>query len=181
MYQPVELNVPEKYHEKIKDAVSKDKAISIRINIEQAGKDIILLTKGQIGKIQVARAMGKKNMSLRMSRKQVQKNLSHEGGFLGLLIGLITSILAAAASGAVAGAAEKAVKGGDGLYLWKHGHGARIQFVKGNGLYFTPYDGPSEGNGLCLKHEGKVYRGQGLIFGPKSPYKNTFLEQMIVN
>ena len=183
MYQPVELNVPEKYHEQIKEAVSKDKAFSIRINIQQEGKDIILLTKGQIGKIQVARAMGKKNMSLRMSRRQVQKNLSHEGGFLGMLAAFIASLITAAATGAVSGAVDKAVSGkgidGDGLYLWKHGHGAKIQFVKGNGLYFTPHDGPAEGNGLCLKHEGKVYRGKGLIFGPKSPYKNTFLESIV--
>ena len=76
----------------------------------------------------------------RLSRKQVQVNLKHEGGFLGMLASLAARILptlhGGLATGLVSGAVEKAVSG-SGLYLQKKGSGnnaARIHLVKGNGF-----------------------------------------------
>ena len=76
----------------------------------------------------------------------------------------------------MSGAGEKAVSG-SGLYLQKRGNGnnaARIQVVRGNGLYLTPHPPVVvDGHGLYLKGEDhRVYGGEGLILGPNSPFKN---------
>ena len=77
--------------------------------------------------------------------------------------------------GLVSVAVEKAVTG-SGLYLQKRGSGdnaARIQVVKGNGLYLTPHPPVVvNGHGLFLKGgDDRVYRGEGLVLGPNSPFK----------
>ena len=59
---------------------------------------------------------------IRMSRKQVQMNVSHTGGFLGLLAGLaakaLPMLIKGVATGLASGAVNKAISGsGDGLYF----------------------------------------------------------------
>ena len=68
--------------------------------------------------------IGKKSVTLRLSRKQVQVNIKHEGGFLGMLAALaaraLPSLLGGLATGLVSGAVEKAItSSGSGLYLHK--------------------------------------------------------------
>ena len=62
---------------------------------------------------------------IRFSKRQVQENVQHKGGFLGMIAGLaakaIPSLLGGLATGLVSGAVERAM-GGDGLYLHKSGH-----------------------------------------------------------
>ena len=50
MYQAVKVNVPEKIHQKLKNLITKDRAIPIKINLQE-GDDLLLLTPGQIIKI----------------------------------------------------------------------------------------------------------------------------------
>ena len=176
MYSPVKLNVPEKFHEKIKTGLSRDKPVSIKTRLEGEGNETVLLTRGQIAKIERAKLIGKKTISIRLSRKQVRVNIKHEGGFLGMLAGLaariLPSLLTGLATGAVSGAVEKAISG-NGLFLTKRGHGcARIQLVKGNGLYLTHHSDNVDGEGIFLRHDDKIYRGEGLLLGPNSPFKN---------
>ena len=150
---------------------------NIQDKSDGGGEHTVLLTRGQIAKIERARLIGKKHITIRLSRKQVQANIKHEGGFLGMLAGLaarvLPTLLTGLASGLVSGAVEKAVAG-SGLYLHKEGHGcAKVQVVKGGGLYLTPHPHIGvRGNGLFLKHGDQVYSGDGLLLGPSSPFKN---------
>ena len=194
LYQPIKVNVPERIHERLKLAIAEEnkKPISIKVKLDDGDesdrKHTLLLTRGQIEKLERARLIGKKNVTVRMSCKQVQANLKHEGGFLGMLAGLaarfLPTLLAGLATGLVSGAVEKAVSG-SGLYLQKRGSGnnaARIQVVKGNGLYLIPHPPVVvDGHGLFLKGaDHRVYGGEGLILGPNSPFKNIPLLGLIL-
>ena len=195
LYKPIKVNVPETIHEKLKLAIAQEnrKTISIKIKLndgsgESDRKHTLLLTRGQIEKLERARLIGKKSTTVRLSRKQVQVNLKHEGGFLGMLAALaarvLPTLLGGLATGLISGAVEKAVSG-SGLYLQKRGHGnnaARIQVVRGNGLYLTPHPPiVVDGHGLFLKSaDHRVYSGEGLILGPNSPFKNIPLLGLIL-
>ena len=174
LYTPTKVDVPSSFHEKIKKALEDEtkKSVSIKVGLSGEGQDTLLLTRGQIAKLERARILGKrKRMTIRMSRSQVQKNLKHEGGFLGMLIAALSaaipSIISAAtaaapavaasvATGAISGAISHLVSG-DGLFLQKHGLTAKIQAVHGGGLYLAPHPTVEEGDGLFLRHEGKTY------------------------
>ena len=186
LYKPVKVNVPEAVHDRLKFSIANGnkKPISIKVKLdagdESARKHTLLLTRGQIDKLERARLIGKKCATVRLSRMQVQANLKHEGGFLAMLASLaariLPTLLGGLATGLVSGAVEKAVSG-SGLYLQKRGHGnnaARIQVVKGNGIYLTPHPPiVVDGHGIFLKGEDdRVYSGEGLILGPNSPFKN---------
>ena len=160
LYNPVKIDVPSRFHENIKKALhEKRKNVSVKINLTGSGNDTLLLTSGQISKMERARILGKKTMTIRMSRNQVQKNIKYEGGFLGMLIAalaaLLPSIISAApavlgtvVTGAIAGAVEKAVAG-SGLYFRKNGIFAKVQPVLGGGLFLSPHpDVEEEGDGF---------------------------------
>ena len=170
--------VPEKWHEKLKTLVVKDKILPIKLTLED-GDDTLLLTKGQIIKMGEAKRAGKKDILLRFSRKQVHANLHHEGGFLAGLAGLATkllpTLLGSLATGVIGGLAERAIsKSGTGLYLTKRGRGcAEINLVEGGGLYLSPlFDPEDDYDGLFINHEGETYKGSGLILGKNSPFKD---------
>lgn len=176
MYTPTKVVVPEKTHEKLAKAVQAGIPTSVRIELhsDQSPEQTLLLTAGQLIKIERAIVLGKRFISLRMSRKQLQANMKHEGGFLGMLAGLaarlLPSLLTGLATGAVSGAVEKAI-GGDGLYFSRKGQCAEVHPVEGGGLYLSPYYDKAEGQGLYLKHDHTIY-GQGLLLGKDSPFKN---------
>ena len=192
LYKPFKLNVPETVHDNLKIAVAAGdaKPISVKVKLDSGEQQhTLLLTRGQIEKLERARMIGKKRATVRLSRKQVQANVKYEGGFLGMLAALaarvLPSLLGGLATGLVSGAVEKAItSSGKGLYLQKKGCTARIQFVKGNGLYLSPHPhivDPIDGNGLYFKGDGnQVYEGEGLILGPNSPFKNIPLLGLIL-
>ena len=170
MYTPVKVDVPSKFHDKIKKMVEQNKKmISVPVSSE-IGNDTLLLTSGQITKLERARLMGKKKIIIRMSSYQAKQNLKHEGGFLGMLIAALSAalpsivsaataaapaVLASAATGAISGAISKAVSG-DGMYFKRNGVSARLQPVLGGGLYLSPHP-MVEGDGLYLKHGNGMY------------------------
>ena len=176
MYSQLKVHVPERYHEKIKDAVTKDYPVSIKINLTQDGEQIVLVTPGQLLKIKRARTEGKKVMTLRMSRKQARANVQFEGGFLSMLMKLATkalpTLLGGLTTGLLGGLVEKAVTG-NGLFLGKRGYGtARIDFTKeGNGIILTPVENENY-DGVYYKHNGQIYQGEGILLGENSPFKN---------
>ena len=51
MYSQLKVHVPERYHEKIKAAVTKDYPVSIKIDLTKDGEQVVLLTPGQLLKI----------------------------------------------------------------------------------------------------------------------------------
>ena len=180
LYKPVKVTVAEDQLEKLKYPGSLDKPfISIKIRLKGSDEHTLLLTRGQIDSINRARSAGKRTFkTLRMSRSQVKKNISHQGGFLSFLASLASKALPilarGLASGFASGAADQVLsKSGDGLYLFKRGHCIRVDPVKGNGLYLTSHSsGHAVGDGLYLKRGSAVHNGEGLILGKNSPFKN---------
>ena len=134
LYNPIKLDISRKQDDKLKLAISRGNAVSIKVMIqnEGGGEHTVLLTRGQIAKIERARLIGKRHITIRLSRKQAQANIKYEGGFLGMLAGLaakvLPTLLTGLAAGLVSGAVEKAV-GGSGLYLHKKGQCANFQLV----------------------------------------------------
>ena len=102
MYKPVKVHVPEKVHEKLKSLIVKDKVMPIKINLQE-GDDILLLTPGQIIKIRDAKIEGKQSIILRFSRKQVQANIKHEGGFLSAIMSVASKVLPTLLTGLASG------------------------------------------------------------------------------
>ena len=170
LYKPIKVDVPEKVHEKLKLAIRKDRPVSLKVNLQTVDcGHTLLLTRGKIAKLERARLIEKKSATVRLSRRQVQVNVKHEGGFLGLLAALAASILpgilAGVATGVVSGAIEKGISG-NGLYLNRGGKCARVQPVKGGGLYLSPHS-HAEGDGLYLKHGSDIY-GESIL--TRSPW-----------
>ena len=138
------------------------------------------LTRGQINSIERIRNAGRRTFkTIRMSKSQIKKNLTHQGGFLSFLASLASKALPmlvkGLASGFVSGAADQVLgKSGDGLYLFKRGHCIRVDPVKGDGLYLRSHtlgDG-ALGDGLYLRRGNAIHNGEGLILGQNSPFKN---------
>ena len=176
MYSQQKVHVPQKYHEKIKDAMTQNRPLSVRLDLRKNGDATVLMTPGQILKMWRARSSGKNEMTICMSRRQVKQNTKFEGGFLSMLLKLATKalpvLLGGLATGVLSGVVDKVVKG-NGLFLGKRGYGtAKIDFTEeGNGIVLTPVKAEKY-NGLYLKHDGQLYQGKGLLLGPKSPFRN---------
>ena len=176
MYRPVKVHVPENVHEKLKSLVAQDKIMPVKIDLVD-GDDVLLLTPGQIIKMGNAKRAGKRSVIFRFSRKQVRANVQHEGGFLGALMAIaskvLPTLLTGLASGVIGGLAEKAIRG-SGLYLGKRGRGvSQIHLIEGGGLYLSPIFHPEEDHdGLYMTHDDKMYKGNGLILGKDSPFRN---------
>ena len=178
-YTPIKTKVPENWHTKIKTLITEDRrVIPVRVNLEGEGEDVLLLTKGQLIKMEDAKKSGKKHIVLRFSRKQIRANSSYEGGFLATLISMASKILptllGGLATGVIGGLTEKAISSGSGLFLSKRGRGStQIHLVEGGGLYLSPiHNNDEDYEGLYLKHDGTVYRGKGLLLGKNSPFQN---------
>ena len=174
MYKPVKVHIPEKLHEKLKSLVVQDKVIPIKIDLIN-GDDILLLTPGQILKMENAKNVGKNQLLFAL----VENNYEHhEGGFLSALMAMaskvLPTLLTGLASGVIGGLAEKAISKGSGLYLGKHGRGVtQIHLVEGGGLYLSPLFYPEEDyDGLYMTHDNQMYKGSGLILGKDSPFRN---------
>ena len=172
MYFQKKVHVPEKYHDRIKAAVTQDHPLSVKLDLRKNGDTTVLMTHGQIVKMHRAISSGKNAITIRMGKKQVQSNVKFEGGFLSSLMKLATRALPVLLGGVLSSAMEKAVSG-NGLFLGKRGYGtAKIDFIKGsNGIVLTPVK-TEKYHGLYLKHNGEVYQGEGLILGPNSPFKD---------
>ena len=186
LYTPVKVTVAKDQLERLKYDLKKT-FLSIKIRLKgNKGVDdehTLLLTRAQIDSINRVRSAGKRTFkTIRMSKHQVEKNISHEGGFLSFLASLASKALPMLAKGLaggfMTGVADQVLgnkKSGDGLYLFKKGHCIKVEPVKGNGLYLTPHSSKTHagvGDGLYLKHGDAVHNGEGLILGKNSPFKN---------
>ena len=150
MYTSTNVTVFDDQHDKLKKAIAHQKPISIKLDLDHSGdggggaggEHALLLTRGQIAKIERSRLIGKRKITIHLSKREVKANVQHQGGFLGLLAGLaaqaLSSILGVLATRLVSGAVKRAV-GGEGLYIHKLGHCVKIDPVRGNGIYLTPH------------------------------------------
>ena len=185
MYTSVKVTVFADQYEKLKNAIAHHRSTTIKLNLDRGEQSndkqhTMLLTHNQIQKIDRAKTIGKSHISIPLSKRQVQANVKHQGGFLGMLAGLaaraLPTILTGLASGLLSGVVGKVV-GGNGLYLHKSGHCVKIEPVKGGGLYLTPHHRGGtlpgiDGDGLYVKRGSSIHDGSGLIFGKNSPFKN---------
>ena len=169
MYKSTKVHVAPRQEGRLKDAVSKQQPVSVQLlcrGEKGREKHALLLTPSQLKKVRVARGRGKRSITVRFSKRQVEANTNvKKGGLLPLLamIPLIAKAVAplalGAATGAVTGAVQKAVAG-DGLFLKKGGQCVQIAPSAGGGLFLRPYHrhvpGMS-GDGLFLRPHGYIY------------------------
>ncbi len=126
LYNLVKVVVACSQREKLQSQINQ-KHLSVKIDLKDTTPaDTLLLTRGQIAGIEKARELGRrKYKTIRMSRKQIEKNRTHHGGFLSLLDdhALTNSTLPALDDAH-----------DDGLYLIKQGHCMKIYPVQDEGL-----------------------------------------------
>ena len=142
------------------------------------GDHVLLFTLAQINRLGKAQVEGRRAY-ICTSARQVAKNVSYTGGFLGMLASLaaraLPTILTGLTSGLPSGCINKAISG-DGLYLHKHGKCYRVQNCKCDDLYLAPHLRFVEGDGLFLKQGNDISDGvgllMGLLMGKNSPFKN---------
>ena len=184
-YINVKVTISEGQKEKLQHAIKAGcSAVSIRLGHEDLqGNDIIAITNSQAKKMTKAHENGK-DITIRMTSKQLKHNTKIEGVFLVLLAGsaatalpmLAKTVLPALGVGALSELASSGVQKamGSGLYLKKGGLVSQVE-TDGHVLYLKPYKGQglqSYGDGLYLKQGGELYDGKGLLLGPNSPFAN---------
>lgn len=190
LYKPFKVDVPDKYHDRIKTALKSGKKVSVKVSLQGSldgdaggsGNQTLLLTDGQVRKLRKAKENGKKSATVRLGRRQVEVNKRHVGGFLSLIAGLLASavpaILAGVATSAVSAAIGKSISPsssavGSGLFLHRRNQTVQVQPVKGGGLYLSPHPphvsssgGGGGGEGLYLKHGNDIYGQKVLLESP---------------
>ena len=80
-YSLTEVNVDNQHEGRLKNAIENNKATTIRIFLTEPRK-MLLLTKGQIMKIECAQILGKDRISIKLTVPQIKANIEHSGGFL---------------------------------------------------------------------------------------------------
>ena len=186
MYVQYKVNVSENQVDTLNDAIRLKKSVTLcfpKGGIR--GDHVLLLTPAQINRLDKAQVQGKR-IQIRLNAKQVARNVSYTGGFIGMLASLaaraiplvaraLPIILSGLTTGLLSGGSNKAISGkgvGDGLYLHKNDKCYRVQKMKGDGLYLAPHPRFVEGDGLFLKHGKDISDGASLLMGKNSPFKN---------
>ena len=186
MYVQYKVNVSENQVDTLKDAIRLKKGVTLCFPKGGIRDDhVLLLTPAQIIRLDKAQVQGKR-IQIHLSAKQVARNVSYTGGFVGMLVSLaaraiplvaraLPTILSGLTTGLLSGGINKAISGkgvGDGLYLHKNDKCSNVQKMKGDGLYLAPHPRFVEGDGLFLKHVADISDGAGLLMGKNNPFKN---------
>ena len=167
MYKPVRVVVASAQRDNIKSQINQ-KYMSVKTDLKDtAPADTLLLTRGQIAKIEKARILGRRRYkTIRMSRKQMEKNRSYQGGFLNDDVDKDKDFSVNATS--------PIDDLDDGFYLIKRGHWMKVYPVQNNGLYlktFHPFSSYAVfKDGVYLKR-GKTFEKGEEISG-NSAFKN---------
>ena len=170
LYKPVKVVVACAQREKLKAQIEQ-KYLPVKIDLKDTTPaDTLLLTRAQIARIEKARELGRrKYKTIRMSRKQIEKNRNYQGGYLSLLTDEDPASDDTIASPAAASS-------DDGLYLIKQGHCMRVYPVQDNGLYLQEHsDNTLNGvfeDGLYLKRDNIIENAEGIVFAENSPFRN---------
>ena len=177
MYKEYDASITNKQKKELQTVLQKKKKHTLSIKIRH-GADVnakLLLTKAQIMRIEKMKVKNR-DVTIKMSKRQLKANISHSGGFLSLLAGLaarvLPTIFKGLASGLISGGIYKAITG-NGLFIKKGKHCYRADPVQGDGLYLSRYSGNGfKGDGLFLKHGRNIVNGEGLVFGKDSPFRD---------
>ena len=89
-YTNVKVQISEGQKDTLKKAFESNfESITIRLTFTDLnGEDVIAITKSQLGRLKKAYEANK-NMTIKMSRRQLAYNMKIEGGFLPFMAGLI--------------------------------------------------------------------------------------------
>ena len=166
MYKPARVVLASAAQRENLKSPSNKKYQSIKMDLRDAAPaDTLLLTRGQIAKIEKARTLARrKYKTIRMSRKQIEKNRSYQGCLLNEDDdeGTPTTNTASDID--------------DGFYLIKGGHCMKVYPVQSNGLYLKttrPFSSYAVfEDGLYLKRGENVDKGEEIAFAENGPFKN---------
>ena len=172
LYKPVRVVVASAQRENLKSQINQ-KYLPVKIDLKDtAPADTLLLTRGQIANIEKARTLGRrKYKTIRMSRKQIEKNRSYQGGFLnyndddddkGKDLSASTTL-------------SSFIDADDGFYLIKREHFMKVYPVQDdNGLHLkTTHPLTSYvvfKDGLYLKRGKSIEKGEDIA--KNGPFKN---------
>ena len=177
MYVQYKVNVSENQDDTLNDTIRLKKGATLCFpKGGNRGDHVLLLKPAQINRLDKAQVEWRR-AQICMSARQVAKNVSYTGVFLGMLASLAARTIPLAARalltilpGLTTGGINKTIiGGGDVLYLHKHDKCYRVRKCKGNGLYLAPRF--VEGGGLFLKHGNDISDGAHLLMGKNSPFK----------
>ena len=88
MYVQYKVNVSENQVDTLKDAIRLGKGVTLCFpKAGSRGDNVLLLTPAQINQLDKAQVQGKR-IQIRLSAKQVARNVSYTGGFIGMLASL---------------------------------------------------------------------------------------------
>ena len=162
LYTPVEVTVADNQQEKLRAQIDR-KYLPVKIVVKDTAlpTHTLLLTRGQIAKIGKARESGRRRYkTIRMSRKQIEKNRNHQGGFLQFIDGNMSM-----------DDTSKPIDSGDnGLYLVKRGHTMKVFPIQGNGLHLQEHLLPLHEtftDGLYLKHGNVIENADTVLLDEK--------------
>ncbi len=164
LYTPVKVVVACSQREKLKVQINQ-KRLSVKIDLKDTTPtDTLLLTRGQIASIEKARELGRrKYKTIRMSRKQIEKNRTHQGGYLNLL-----------GDFALTNPTLHTIDNDEGFYLIKQGHCMKIYPVQDGGLYLKTFPTSALNDtfedGVYTKHGNVIENGEEIVFAKNSPF-----------
>ena len=170
MYEPVRVAIACEQREKLNSLINQ-KSLPVKIDLKDTSSlDTLLLSQRQIASIEEARALGRrKYKTIRMSRKQIEKNRSYQGGYLSLLDDNKEKEHAP-------GIAASSIAYEDGFYLIKQGHCLKVYPVQHDGLYLKTTHPLSlherYADGLYWKDGQVIKNGKDIIMAENGPFQN---------
>ena len=167
LYTPVEVTVADSQREKLKAQINR-KYLPVKIVVKGTAPPThtLLLTRGQIAKIGKAQELGKRRYkTIRMSRKQIEKNRNHhQGGFLRLIDETHPDVEKVSAIENVK------VNDSDGVYLVKRDHTMKVFPIQENGLHLQEHPlslHETFEDGLYLKHGNIIENADTVVMDEK--------------
>ena len=170
MYEPVRVAIACEQREKLNSLINQ-KSLPVKIDLKDTSSlDTLLLSQRQIASIEEARALGRrKYKTIRMSRRQIEKNRSYQGGYLSLLDDNKEKEHAP-------GIAASSIAYEDGFYLIKQGHCLKVYPVQDNGLYLKTTHPLSlherYADGLYWKDGQVIKNGKDILMAENGPFQN---------
>ena len=174
MYEPVRVVVAAEQRDKLKSIISQ-KTLPVKIDLrDTSSADTLLLSQRQVASIEKARALGKRKFkTIRMSRRQIEKNRSYQGGYLSLL-DFNEDNSGQDDDGANIAGSSTAYD--NGFYLIKRGFCMKVYPVQDNGLYLTIAHPLSSygtyADGLYFKDGQVIKNGEEILTTEYGPFKN---------
>ena len=177
LYKPVEVTVADSQRAKLKAQINQ-KYLPVKIVVKGSVSPThtLLLTRGQIAKIEKAREIGnRKYKTIRLSRKQIVKNRNYQGGGLDTILNEKAENDTTKQSLPVIGIeSKKDSSADDGVYLVKYGHTMKIFPVQENGLFLQMHPSTLHEtftDGLYVKRGNIIENGKTVLSDENGPFK----------